>query len=74
MYALAIKVIKNEVLIKKIVAQFALPEKVNMQLVEVLIADLVFGQKLFQKYRRTGEVLFVIENQQKILDFFKTRM
>ena len=69
-YALAVKVLKNHNIIEQI--QSKLPDfdsnEMNSYLIEILIAELLFGEKSFLKYRRKDEVKYVIENRQKIID------
>ena len=72
MYALAIKVIKNQDLIKRITQEVSFTEHFNSHLIEVLIGDLIFGQKLFQKYRRIKEVGFVMERTKQIFELYKS--
>ncbi|KAH9417316.1 putative 28S rRNA (cytosine-C(5))-methyltransferase [Dermatophagoides pteronyssinus] len=69
-YALAVKVLKNHNIIEQI--QSKLPDfdsnVMNSFLIEILIAELLFGEKSFLKYRRKDEVKYVIENRQKIIE------
>ncbi|KAH9515980.1 putative 28S rRNA (cytosine-C(5))-methyltransferase [Dermatophagoides farinae] len=71
-YALAVKVLKNRDIIEQIKTK--LPDfdtnTLNSYLIEILIAELLFGEKSFLKYRRKDEVQYVIENQQKITDHY----
>ena len=70
---MAIKVIKNQKVIKQIVEEFPQPEgsKFDQLFFEVLIADMVFGQKHFVKYRATNESTFLLEHETKINTFYK---
>ena len=65
--------IQNQDIIKKIVEEIPPPEPMNHFLVEVLIGDLLFGSKLYLRYRRTGEVLFVMEHTKKIDECYRKR-
>lgn len=71
-YALVVKVLKNHDIIEQI--QQKLPDfdanTFNSYLIEILIAELLFGEKSFLKYRKKDEVKYVIENREKISDHY----
>ncbi|KAI2810233.1 putative 28S rRNA (cytosine-C(5))-methyltransferase [Blomia tropicalis] len=72
-YALAIKVIKNQVIIKKIIDEIKPPKELDTLMIEILLGDLLFGQKRFKEYRKILEIEFVLENEKKIFELYNSR-
>lgn len=64
--------IKNQEIIKQIVEEFPFPVDSGFDplFIEILIADMIFGQKFFVKYRATKESTFVLEREVKMKDFY----
>ena len=66
---MAIKVLQNQDVIIEVAKMFLSKDDadLNLNLVYVLIADLLFGQKLYLKYRVINEIRFVMQHQNKII-------
>src|SRR5690625_50333 len=73
LYALAMKVLKNQETIKGIRAKLPPPNEtaqLNPYLIEILIAEQVVGEHSLDKYRPKREVKYVLENQKKICKLY----
>lgn len=42
-------------------------------MIEILLGDLLFGQKRFKEYRKILEIEFVLENEKKIFELYNSR-
>ncbi|KAF7489679.1 putative 28S rRNA (cytosine-C(5))-methyltransferase [Sarcoptes scabiei] len=64
-YALVVKVLKNQKTINKILdilPKFDKDDYLNCTMIKILVAELIFGEKSFLKYRLKNEVKFVSDN------------
>lgn len=72
---MAIKVIQNQKVIRQIKDDLfgvgPKTEKSNHYLIQVLISDLLYGQKLFSKYRKINEVKLVLDEEENIKKKFE---
>lgn len=72
-YALAVKVLKNIDIIEQIKNE--LPDydqnHFNSYIIEILIGELLFGEKDCLKYRKKNEVKYVSDNKQLIMDIYQ---
>src|SRR6218665_972890 len=69
-YRLAIKVLQNQTLIRKICAQFDLGT-LNKHLTEILLCDFLLGKPMFLNFRKVPEIDFVCKNQEDIQKHYR---
>lgn len=74
-YALVVKVLKNQKTINKILdilPKFDKDDYLNCTMIKILVAELIFGEKSFLKYRLKNEVKFVSDNRKLILNHYNS--